>query len=63
MGFKIEQIVKTKANVRPKRFAKKSGEVVSLNRRDKEVGIWLGDVDAENKTATAWFKYDELTAI
>ena len=60
MAFKIDQKVKTNANVKPKKFAKQTGTVVSVRSSIGEIGVWFGNYDDDGNSITTWFKPTEL---
>lgn len=60
MVFKIDQKVKTLDTVKPKKFAKQNGTVVSVRNRIGEIGVWLGNFDGDEKPVTTWFRPSEL---
>ena len=61
MAFRVDQKVKVNADVKPKKFAKQSGTVVTVRASIGEVGVWLGNFDADEKPVTTWFRPTELT--
>ena len=68
-GYKVGDRVRTVDNVLPKRFAGKSGTVVSLNVSDGEIGLTFSPLKAiqgplaevlQHEKAQAWFVPGEL---
>jgi len=62
--FAVGQPVRTLDSVRPARYAGRAGVVVSVNHRDREIGVAWGRAKADlARTAVyAWFRREELVA-
>jgi hypothetical protein len=58
--FAVGDRVITMSTVRPARFADRSGTIVSLNVRDDEIGLWLGNYGPDGHRSVIWFRPREV---
>jgi len=60
--FAIGDRVVTASSVRPVHYANRSGTIVSLNVRDNEIGLWLGNYGSDGHRSVIWFRPREIVA-
>ena len=58
--LKIGDRVLTAPTFRPTRYADRPGTIVSLNVRDDEIGVWLGNYGSDGHRSVIWFRSREV---